>query len=120
MLSSGSLIPTSASHDVEKDPAIVDHLFAEVFLVLNLLILTKSLCIIDALAPLSINILTYLGDFSASFSVTLIFLKFERVSLFLQELIPQMMGTKSSFSEELELNFLLDEGWLTRRERNDS
>ena len=33
---------TSASHDVEKDPAIMDHLFAEEFLVLNLFVRTNE------------------------------------------------------------------------------
>ena len=33
---------TSASHDVEKDPAIVDHSFAEVVLILNLFVHTNE------------------------------------------------------------------------------
>ena len=60
-LSSGSLILTLASHDVEKDPFIVDHLFAEVPLVLNLLIVMWVWCIISDLLPLSIKSLTYFG-----------------------------------------------------------
>ena len=124
MLSSGSLIPNLASHDFEKDPAISDHLLAEVLLVLKLFICTKSSCIIDALMLLSIKILTYLGTQSTSFDVTLNFLMFWHVSLITVGInSPKVIGTKSSFLEELELKlFLLNIllGWLTRREHKDS
>ena len=59
---SGSIILTSASHDVEKDPAIVDHLFAEVFQVFNLFVLTYESWIIDAFGQLSIRILLILSE----------------------------------------------------------
>ena len=39
---SGSIILTSASHDIKKDLSIMDHLFAEVLLVLNLFVRTMN------------------------------------------------------------------------------
>ena len=67
-----NLIFTSASHNVKKDPAIVDHLFMEVFLVLNLFVHTNESWMIDALAPLSIKIFIYLEVLHTSFGKMLI------------------------------------------------
>ena len=69
----GSLIFTLASHDVKKDLAIVDHLFVEVSPVINLLTCICGSCIIYALVPLFIEILSYLGILSTSFDIMFIF-----------------------------------------------
>ena len=76
---------------------------------------------IDALAPLSIKIFTYLELLRMLFYETLIF--FESILRILSSGINSLkvMGTKSSCVEHKKFSqFLLEFGWLTRQEREDS
>ena len=96
ILNFGSLILTSAFYDVEKDQAIVDHLFIEVFLVLNLFVCTNESWMIDKLTPLSIRIFTYLKVLRTSFCKTLIFSELLVYILCLGLNSQKVMGTRSS------------------------
>ena len=98
-INSGSLVLTSAMHDVKKDPAIVDHLFAEVFLVLSLFVRMDESKMINTRILLSIRIFTYLELLRKSFCKTLIFLEsFLRIINW-----PKVMGTKSICLKDIKL-----------------
>ena len=107
-LSSESIIPTSASHDIVKDLAIVDHLFTEIELVFYLLILTLESCIIYAVAPLSIKILMYLGLWSMPFGIIFIVLtSLLNVPFTFRVSVSNVIETNSSYVEEVEFELFL-------------
>ena len=121
---SGSLLFTSALHEVEKDPAFVDYLFAKVFLVLNLFVHTNESWMFDEFAPLSIRIFMYLELLHTPFCAKCSYFFSRLRILYLRELIHQRWWELSFCVEDLNflvfllfLLFLLEFEWLTRRER---